>query len=108
MLYFKTYPHYSDTNTMRITENEKKRIQQSILAVDPATKIYLFGSRVDDNAKGGDIDLLLISKKIKLLDKLSILAQLHQKLGDQKIDLAIFPDFSQPFARIAREDAIPL
>jgi hypothetical protein len=33
--------------------------------------------------------------------KLDILARLHQQLGEQKIDLAIYPDLSRPFARLA-------
>jgi predicted nucleotidyltransferase len=31
---------------------------------DKQAKIYLFGSRVGDNKCGGDIDLLIILKKI--------------------------------------------
>jgi len=32
---------------------------------------------------------------------LDILARLYQQLGDQKIDLVIYPDLSRPFARHA-------
>jgi len=93
---------------MRINEIEHQTIRQAILEIDPAAKIYLFGSRVDDNAKGGDIDLLVISRKINLLDKLAVLAKLHQTLGEQKIDLAVFSDLSTPFARVAMESGLPL
>jgi len=43
-----------------------------------------------------------------LMAKLDILAQLHQQLGEQKIDLAIYPDLSRPFARLAVEDGAAL
>jgi hypothetical protein len=32
--------------------------------------------------------------------KLGILAQLHQKLGERKIDIAVYPDDSRPFPRM--------
>lgn len=52
-------------------------------------EIYLFGSRVDDSKKGGDIDLYLkpldhtnlFEKKIKFLSRIK------RELGDQKIDV---------------------
>ncbi|MDP2787641.1 MAG: nucleotidyltransferase domain-containing protein [Pseudomonadota bacterium] len=75
---------------------------------DPSAAIYLFGSRVDDAARGGDIDLLVLSGKINLWDRLDILAELHRKLGERKIDLLVYPDLSRPFARIAANEGILL
>jgi predicted nucleotidyltransferase len=86
---------------MRLQENERQTIMKAIRSVDADADVYLFGSRVNDDAKGGDIDLLVLSKTINLMAKLDILAQLHQQLGEQKIDLAIYPDLSRPFARLA-------
>lgn len=63
---------------------------------------------LDDNARGGDIDLLVLSPKIDLLRKLYVLAELHRLLGDQKIDLAVFADSSAPFACMAIESGIRL
>jgi len=93
---------------MRITEAEHLAIRQAITEADPEANIYLFGSRANDDARGGDIDLLVISKKICLMDKLTVLARLHQILGEQKIDLAVYPDLSRPFARLALESGVPL
>lgn len=93
---------------MRISELEHQVIRRTIADIDLEADIYLFGSRVNDNAKGGDIDLLVISKKIKLMDRLAVLAKLHLLLGEQKIDLVVFPDLTQPFARIAQQSGIPL
>ena len=47
---------------MRITENEQQVIRQAIAEIDPNADIYLFGSKADDHARGGDIDLLVISR----------------------------------------------
>ncbi|MGZ8256389.1 MAG: nucleotidyltransferase domain-containing protein [Gallionella sp.] len=93
---------------MRLMPEEQLAISAAIHQADVDAAIYLFGSRVDDAAKGGDIDLLVLSQKIDLMAKLHILAQLHQKLGARKIDLAIYPDASSPFSRLAMQTGVLL
>jgi uncharacterized protein len=93
---------------MRITEKERAEITQSVTRRDPSASIYLFGSRANDSARGGDIDLLVLSRKIDLWERLDILADLHRHLGEQKIDLVVYPDLSQPFARIAASEGVLL
>lgn len=55
--------------------------------------LRLYGSRIDDSKKGGDIDLLLIvpfEAKEPMQDvKHKILSKIKQNLGDRKIDLLI-------------------
>ena len=99
---------YVFKDTMRLEIQDRSAISDAIYRADPDAIIYLFGSRVDDAAKGGDIDLLVLSTKIKLMDKIDILAQLHQSLGERKIDLLVYPDTSRPFARLAMEDGVRL
>lgn len=84
---------------MRLTEQEQKSIKQIVQSYDPKAQILLFGSRVDPDKKGGDIDLLVISAKLGFADKLNILADLHGELGEQKIDLLLDKDGSGDFAR---------
>lgn len=86
---------------MRLSPQEHRAIVQAVYIADPQAQIYLHGSRADDQALGGDIDVLLLSHKIKLMSKLDILVSLRRTLGDRKIDIAVFPDASQPFAQIA-------
>lgn len=93
---------------MRITNEEHQTISNTIHQADAEATIYLFGSRADDAALGGDIDLLVLSKKIKLMDKLDILAQLHQRIGARKIDIAIYPDTTRPFPRLVIQTGVPL
>lgn len=93
---------------MRLIREEQAVITNAVRQADADAQIYLFGSRVNDAAKGGDIDLLVLSKKINLMTKLEILAQLHLKLGERKIDVAVYPDASHPFPRLVMHDAILL
>lgn len=56
----------------------------------PEVQVYLFGSRTNDEAKGGDIDLLIAHSNPNTLTydrKISYLSKLKMAIGDQKIDL---------------------
>jgi len=77
---------------MRLSEfeiNKIKRLTKSIFGID--AQVFLFGSRVLDTAKGGDLDLLIRTQETqnKLNKKLKFLALLKKEIGDQKIDLII-------------------
>lgn len=48
---------------MRLADEERLVISNAIHQADADAMIYLFGSRTDDTSKGGDIDLLVLSKK---------------------------------------------
>lgn len=56
--------------------------------------IAVFGSRIDDDARGGDIDLYIevepLSDSQELLEKeLRLYAELQKSLGEQRIDLVV-------------------
>ena len=92
---------------MRLTSHEQQTIRQTISRYDPRARILLFGSRVDDQKRGGDIDLLVITQTLGFSDKLNILADLHQQLGEQKIDL-LLDDGSGAFTQTILPGAIEL
>jgi len=96
------------TTTLRLTEYEIKIIKQTVLALDYHAKIHLFGSRVDGSKKGGDIDLLILSQKLNYDDKLQLKMQLFEQIGEQKIDIVIAKDTSDPFVRIALKQGVML
>jgi predicted nucleotidyltransferase len=82
---------------MRLTNQEIKSIKESFHQVFDCGKIYLFGSRVDDSLKGGDIDLFIeldiILTVKEVLDKISkFKISLYDKIGEQKIDVIISKD----------------
>ena len=93
---------------MRLATEEQLAIGETIRQADNEAQICLFGSRVDDAAGGGDIDLLVLSKNIDLMKKLDILAQLHRKLGERKIDIAVYPDTTRPFPRMVVQEGVRL
>ena len=84
----------------------KNRIHQSI----PNTDIFLFGSRVNDFGKGGDIDLLLLTEeKLPLLFLNRIRRLILNDIGEQKIDLVNFrKSENHPFKSLVLENAVRL
>lgn len=83
---------------MRLKKEEIASIKQSMnqFIGENCYALYLFGSRVDERKRGGDIDLLLVvktsssvSKDNVLSIKHEILAEIKCMIGDQKIDLVV-------------------
>ena len=93
---------------MRLKEEVKEVIIQAVQSLDPDAEIYLFGSRVDDKGRGGGIDLLIFSPKMTYGDKLTVKKKIFLALGEQKVDLIISKDASEPFVRMALEKAVQL
>jgi hypothetical protein len=50
----------------------------------------------------------VLSKKINLMAKLDILAQLHHKLGERKIDIAVYPDTTRAFPGMVMQQGVRL
>ena len=77
---------------MRLTEHQKTSIiENAKLVFGSSAKIYLFGSRVDDSKRGGDIDLFIeCQENYNSYDnKISFLARLYLSIGEQKIDVVV-------------------
>jgi len=82
---------------MRLTQFEIDSIKHTFLEVFYAGKIYLFGSRVDDAKKGGDIDLYLeLDKSFSVEElmraKIKFKLKLYELIGEQKIDIVVAKD----------------
>lgn len=99
---------------MRLSERERQAIVEAIRRhFGPEARPILFGSRVDDTRRGGDIDLYVdtpLPSAEANLAKLSAIADIQVAIGERKIDLVISP-YVDPNARIMREieaNGIPL
>jgi len=76
---------------MRLTKYEIETIRKVFLNVFEHGRLYLFGSRIDDTKKGGDIDIYIepVDREKLLSKKINFLAQLKSYIGEQKIDIVI-------------------
>lgn len=101
---------------MRLNLFERQTLKAAAqTCFDAQAVVRLFGSRLDDSRKGGDIDLLIATN---LTDPAQIarahshfLAQVYASMGEQKIDVLIdYPEGQQqlPVYRIAREQGVVL
>ncbi len=72
--------------------------------------IFLFGSRIDDAKKGGDIDLYLVVSDHKNLfeKKLKFLARIKRELGEQQIDVVFNIDPNRLIEQEARKWGVKL
>ena len=78
---------------MRLSPEEIAAILQCAARhFGPDAKVRLFGSRIDDCRRGGDIDLLIETSAelpSPLEAELRFLVDLKNQLGDQKIDVLL-------------------
>lgn len=93
---------------MRLSQYEIQSIKDVVYSLDSNARIYLSGSRVYDNKRGGDIDLLIVSNKLTNKDTRKVKLSLYDKIGEQKIDVVIAKDLSKPFTRVAVEEGVLL
>lgn len=99
---------------MRLTEHQRKQILRAVHEVlGESAVVRLFGSRVDDAKRGGDIDLLVetpqvMDSEIKTHGK--IMWKFALALGDRKIDLILKDQKTrpQPIFDIAQKTGIVL
>jgi predicted nucleotidyltransferase len=99
---------------MRLTAAQCLTIRDTVRSLAGAdARVRLFGSRIDDRARGGDIDLLVeLDHPVESATLLGVRieARLQQALGDRRIDVVLAaPNMTpQPIVRIAREKGIEL
>lgn len=85
---------------MRLTEEYAATIRAGVRKIfGPDARVWLFGSRTDDSARGGDIDLYIEAdcpaEKITSLEG-RLYAFLIRRLGEQRIDIVVRPFTATP------------
>lgn len=99
---------------MRLPTETQEAIIRLFQKHFPDGKLYLFGSRVDPKARGGDIDLLCEldgDPAILIEKKLAFLVELDQAIGEQQVDLVLYRPKNNPdsdIAKIAKKTGVRL
>ena len=83
------------TDSMRLTEADIAGIAWAARqALPPGCRVLLFGSRIDDSLRGGDIDLLVeppaavgAAQDVALCNHLA--ARLYRRIGERRIDIVV-------------------
>jgi predicted nucleotidyltransferase len=95
---------------MRLTAGEITAIREEIGRLDTKAEVYLYGSRVDDTARGGDVDLLVVSDTLSFRDVLRLRTGILDRIGWQQLDLAVRrrDQLDEPLAAMAQETGVKL
>jgi predicted nucleotidyltransferase len=95
---------------MRLSQKQVRFIKEAVHKRDATARIYLFGSRVDPELRGGDIDILLLSDRIDFRGELQIKREILDSIGWQKLDLLVERKNKplRPIAQIAQSTGVEL
>ena len=103
---------------MRITERQRSILRNLVAEhFGDDAELRLFGSRIDDAARGGDFDLFVVTRlndPAQIVDRrLRLLAALHAtpEFEDERIDLVLLTPLHRhelPIHRVAREQGVRL
>ncbi len=95
---------------MRLSREKADFIKKLVRQAVPRAKVYLFGSRVDDTRRGGDIDILVVGgRRLTLREKLRVKTSFQLRFGAQKIDVVSYAKHTRAtFKQIALQNAIAL
>lgn len=95
---------------MRLNPEMANYLKQLIQEKIPGSAIYLFGSRVDDKLRGGDIDLMILTTEPadrRIFRKIRI--EFIKKYGWRKVDLVNFTYSNEsPFRKLVDTSSIRL
>lgn len=100
---------------MRLSDEYRTIIKETLLKhFGEGSKFYLFGSRADDNKRGGDIDLYVEADfqdaKEAYNAKSKSWIEMQKRLGEQKIDIVVHVNGGEfsPIEEIAKEEGVEL
>ncbi len=95
---------------MRLSPQHAVFFKAEVAVLRSEAEVYLFGSRIDDSRKGGDVDILVLSHpKLNWEEATQIRRRFWEQFGFQKLDLVCFsPEDRSAFKELVLLDAIRL
>lgn len=94
---------------MRLSQAERNLLKNEVHLLDSSARVFLFGSRTDDNKTGGDIDLLVFSKTLSKQQLRPVKWHFYEHFGEQKLDVLIDSgNLDSPFVQLIFPQAIEL
>jgi predicted nucleotidyltransferase len=99
---------------MRLSPDQIQIIRQTIADdLGQSAQVVLFGSRLDDAAKGGDIDLMVTLPDtigLPTMRAARLAAKLERRLDGRRVDVVLVTPETrpQPIHQIARHHGVPL
>ncbi len=98
----------SCSKIMRLTDYEIESIKTVFLEIFKHGELYIFGSRIDDNKRGGDIDIYIKPGENDNLSskKVDFLVELKNRIGEQKIDVIIDRGENRLLNKIAEQGVL--
>jgi len=94
---------------MRLTPAQIDTIKSTAAAVlGEGVRVTLFGSRLHDGQKGGDVDLYIEVPDPRLMQKIRCKVELQDRL-DMPVDLIVKPvGDTSPISQIAKKEGVVL
>jgi len=95
---------------MRLTPHQHQTIKKHFLEIFQEGEIFLFGSRVADTKRGGDIDLYLVVPDLKglAIKRVEFLVALKRDIREQKVDVVFDRGQNRAIDQIAKEQGVKL
>ena len=99
---------------MRMSECERRGLEHALQGVP--FPVFLFGSRLDDGRRGGDIDLAVLATRLAPAERLALslrMAVRFRSICDEKLDVQVFDTESlsveeRAFLAITRREPLAL
>jgi len=89
---------------LRLSEKEIKLIKYKVKSIFGEAVVYLFGSRLDDSKRGGDIDLYVVTQTNEnLFSKKRKLKMTLEDLLYKPIDVIVSTDKNRPIEKEAMQ-----
>ena len=102
-----SYP-IKGASLMRLEPGNRKVVVDAVKAFDSKARVWLFGSRVDDAKRGGDIDIAVLSGKLGRMEQMAVKRVIMDAIGEQKLDIVVSSDGQEPFFRMVLESGVRL